>query len=286
MDREHSPGTMSDPVLVLGATGTHGGAVAHALLARKFTVHALVRDPNTARGQALAEAGAKLVAGDLLDEDSLVRAFSEVGAVYAVTTPFEHGAEDEQRQGASIIDAAGRAGLEWLILASVAASERAPVPHFRSKARIEKQLSETAIPWTVIAPSYFYENVLSSRESIRAGELPIALPAEKPLHQVALADLGALVAAVLNRREEHLHTRIEVAGDAPTPLEMATALGARYVHVAIAEVRERSADLASMYEFLSNEGYGIDAPALRERYPEVRWTSFASWARGIDWRAG
>jgi uncharacterized protein YbjT (DUF2867 family) len=99
MDREHSPGIMSDPVLVLGATGTHGGAVAHALLARKFTVHALVRDPNSARAQALAEAGAKLVAGDLLDEDSLVRAFSDVGAVYAVTTPFEHGAEDEHRLG-------------------------------------------------------------------------------------------------------------------------------------------------------------------------------------------
>ena len=270
--------TMSDPVLVIGATGTHGGAVAHGLLARKFTVHALVRNPSTARAQALAEAGAKLVPGDLFDEDSLVRAFGEVGAVYAVTTPFEHGAEDEQRQGESIINAARETELEWLILASVAASERAPVPHFRSKARIEKQLSETTIPWMVIAPSYFYENVLSSRESIRAGELPIALPAEKPLHQVALADLGALVAAVLNRREEHLHTRIEVAGDAPTPLEMATALGARYVHVPIAEIRERSADLASMYEFLASEGYGIDVPALRERYPEVPWTSFAAWA--------
>jgi uncharacterized protein YbjT (DUF2867 family) len=276
---------MSDSVLVIGATGTHGGAVAHALLASQVPVNALVRDPNTPRAQALAEAGAKLVAGDLLDEDSLARAFGEVGAVYAVTTPFEHGAEDEERQGASIINVARDTGLEWLILASVAASERAPVPHFQSKAHIEKQLSETTIPWTVIAPSYFYENVLSSRESIRAGELPIALPAEKPLHQVALADLGALVAAVLNRREEHLHMRIEVAGDAPTPREMAAAVDARYVQVPLAEIRERSADLALMYEFLASEGYGIDVPALRERYPEVRWTSFAAWARGIDWSA-
>jgi uncharacterized protein YbjT (DUF2867 family) len=283
MDRDNRADITSDPVLVLGATGTHGGAVAHALLAREFTVHALVRKPNTARSRALAEAGARLVVGDLLDESSLARAFGQVGAVYAVTTPFEHGAEDEQRQGESIIDAVRETGLQWLILASVAASERAPVPHFQSKARIEKQLRQTTIPWTVIAPSYFYENVLSSRESIGAGELPIALPAEKPLHQVALADLGALVAAVLNRREEHLHTRIEVAGDAPTPLEMATALDARYVHLPIAEIRERSADLASMYEFLTRDGYGIDVPALRERYPEVPWTSFATWAQGVDW---
>jgi uncharacterized protein YbjT (DUF2867 family) len=276
---------MSDPVLVIGATGTHGGAVAHALLARKFTVHALARDPSSARAQALAEAGAKLVVGDLGDEGSLARAFGEVAAVYAVTTPFEHGAEGEQRQGASIVNAASKVGLAWLILASVAASERAAVPHFQSKARIEKQLSETTIPWTVIAPGYFYENVLSARESIRAGELPIALPAEKPLHQVALADLGALVAAVFNRREEHLSTRIEVAGDAPTAREMAAAVGARYVQVPIAEIRERSEDLASMYEFLASEGYGIDVPALRERYPEVPWTSFATWARDIDWKS-
>jgi hypothetical protein len=137
----------------------------------------------------------------------------------------------------------------------------------------------------VIAPSYFYENILASRESIRAGELLIALPAQKPLHQVALADLGALVAAVLARREEHLSTRIEVAGDAPTPLDMATAVGARYLQVPIAEIRERSEDLASMYEFLSSEGYGINVTALREEYPEVTWTSFATWAKNVDWNS-
>jgi uncharacterized protein YbjT (DUF2867 family) len=282
-DDQHA--TMTDPLLVLGATGSHGGAVAHALLAREFTVHVLVRDPNTPRAQALAEAGATLVSGDLLDEDSLVRAFGEVGAVYAVTTPFEHGAEDEERQGSSIINAAGRVGLEWLILASVAASDRAAVPHFQSKARIEKRLRETTIPWTVIAPSYFYENLLSLRESICAGSLPLALPAHKPLHQVALADLGALVAAVVSRREEHLSSRVEVAGEAPTPLDMASAVGAHYRQVPIAEIRKRSVDLALMYEFLASEGYGIDVPRLRQRYPEVPWTSFVAWARDIDWSA-
>ena len=39
-----------------------------------------------------------------------------------------------------------------------------------------------------------------------------------------LANVGALVAAVLGRREEHLSRRIEVAGDDPTPAQMARAL--------------------------------------------------------------
>jgi uncharacterized protein YbjT (DUF2867 family) len=274
---------MSDPVLVLGGTGTHGGAVAHALLGSRHAVHALVRDPASARARELEDAGARLIVGDLLDPSSLTRAFGEVAAVYAVTTPFAHGAQEEERQGENIIAAASEARLPWLILASVAAADRPPVPHFASKARIERRLRETEIPWTVIAPSYFYENVLGSRDAIRAGTLPIALPAGTPLHQVALANLGALVAAVLSRKREHLLQRVEVAGDDPTPLSMAAAIGVRYSEVPLDELRDRSEDLAAMYAFLARDGYAIDAPALRDRYPEVAWISFAQWARGIDW---
>src|SRR5271163_2956600 len=154
---------MAEPVLVLGATGTQGGAVARGLLAASFPVRALVRDPESARARALSDAGAQLVLADLLDRTSLARAFDGVGAAYAITTPFEHGADEELEQGENIIAAARDAGLRWLILASVAAADRAPGPHFRSKARIEQQLMGTAIPWTVVAPSYFYENVLGAR---------------------------------------------------------------------------------------------------------------------------
>ncbi len=275
---------MTDPVLVLGATGTQGGAVARELLAASLPVRGLVRDPGSARAQALSDAGAQLIAGDLLDKASLARAFEGVEAVYAITTPFEHGADEEVEQGASIIAAARDASPTWLILASVAAADRAPVPHFRSKARIEQHLMESAIPWTVVAPSYFYENVLGGRAAIREGRLPIALPADKPLHQVSLATLGALVAAVLSRRAEHISQRVEVASDAPTPAAMAAAIGVRYEQTSLAELRHRSEDLAAMYEFLAEEGYGIDTVALRDRYPDVPWTSFADWTRTIDWR--
>jgi uncharacterized protein YbjT (DUF2867 family) len=272
---------VNDPILVLGATGPHGGAVARGLLAAGLTVHALVRDPDSDRARALAAGGVRLVPGDLLDRASLVRGFAEVAAVYAVTTPFARGADEEERQGETIIAAAVEAELGWLLLASVAAADRAPVPHFRSKAQIEQRLAATAVPWTVIAPSYFYENVLGSRDAIMEGRLPLALPPDRPLHQVALADLGRLVAAVLVRRDEHLHRRIEVAGDAPTPNEMAAALGVRYEPVPLETIRQRSPDLAAMYAFLADEGYGIDVAALRAAYPEVAWTTFADWARQL-----
>lgn len=275
--------SVPNPILVLGATGTHGGAVARGLLAAGFGVRALVRDPDSDRAQALADLGMGLVRGDLLDRASLVPAFADVPAVYAVTTPFAHGADEEERQGETIIAAATEAHLDWLLLASVAAADHAPVPHFASKARIEQRLAATDLAWTVIAPSYFYENVLGSRAAIIDGRLPLALPADRPLHQVALADLGRFVAAVLARRDEHLRRRIEVAGDAPTPEAMAAAIGVRYEHVTLDVIRQRSPDLAAMYAFLTDVGYGIDVPRLRAAYPEVAWTSFADWAHRIDW---
>jgi uncharacterized protein YbjT (DUF2867 family) len=274
-----------DPVLVFGATGTHGGAVAHALLAADFGVYAFVRDPSSQRSQALASRGAKLLVGDLGDVSSIEAALADVGVAYAVTTPFERGADEEVHQGEAIIAAAVGVQLPWLVFASVAAADRAPVPHFKSKARIEERLRASAVPWTIIAPSYFYENVLGSAATIREGVLAMALPADTPLDQVALGDLGSLVALVLERRDEHLSARIEVASDAPTPREMARILGARAEETPIADVRDRSPDLAAMYEFLAEEGYAIDTTALRARYPEIAWMSFEEWAATIDWRS-
>jgi len=236
-----------------------------------------------ARPQALDTAGATLTHGDLLDATSLASAFAGIDAIYAITTPFEHGSAEEQRQGEAIIRAALDAELPWLILASVAAAQRSGVPHFISKARIEQRLAATTVPWTVIAPRYFCENVLGSAAPIRDGRLPMAIPGDQPLHQVALADLGALVAAVIKRRDEHMRQRIEVAGDAPTPKEMAIAIGVRYENVPLEQIRTRSDDLAAMYEFLSTDGYRIDVAAVRARYPEINWTSFADWAAMLDW---
>ena len=46
------------PVVVIGATGTVGGAVARALLKdHRFTVRAVTRTPSTDQARALAEEG-------------------------------------------------------------------------------------------------------------------------------------------------------------------------------------------------------------------------------------
>jgi hypothetical protein len=168
----------------------------------------------------------------------------------------------------------------WLILASVASADRATgIPHFESKWRIEQHLRASGVPHTVVAPTYFYENLGDLEQTITRGELTLPLSPARPLHQVALQDLGAVVLAMLGRRDELLSARVEVAGDEPTPLQMAAALSAagrgpvRYRQIGLAEVAARSEDLAAMYRFLEQTGYDVDIGALRERFPEVTWAT-------------
>ncbi|MFI8008142.1 NmrA family NAD(P)-binding protein [Streptomyces sp. NPDC086010] len=275
-------------VTVLGATGGQGGGVARALLEAGHTVRAVVRDPAGDRAQALRGTGAEVVSGDLADTGSLSRAFAGADAAFAVTTPFERGPEAEVAQGKAIVRAAVTSALPHLVLSSVASAPRSTgVPHFESKRRIEDVLAAEGPPATVVAPTYFYDNLLGDLSSVRAGVLRLPLPVDRQLQQVSRENLGALVAAVVADRERHLGRRVEVASDDPTPARMAAALsqalGMPVTAEALppAQVREQSADMGAMWDFLGGEGYGVDLPALHGAYPEIAWTGFADWARGL-----
>ena len=80
-----SPLAVADPagsdgkvILVVGATGRQGGAVARELLQRGYQVRGLTRNPDSDRARAVAELGAEMVRGDLGDPASLDRAVAGV----------------------------------------------------------------------------------------------------------------------------------------------------------------------------------------------------------------
>ena len=97
-------------VLVTGATGKQGGAVVEALLTRGHQVRALTRNPASPAAFRLREQGVEIAVGDFTDHDSLVRALRGADAVYAMSTPYEQGAEKEIAQGITITDAAKAEG--------------------------------------------------------------------------------------------------------------------------------------------------------------------------------
>ncbi|MEU6841061.1 NmrA/HSCARG family protein [Streptomyces sp. NPDC046716] len=277
-------------IAVLGATGGQGGAVLTALREAGRPVRAVVRDPAAPRAQALAPAGAELVAADLTDADALGAAFEGVAGAFAVTTPFEAGLAAEEQQGAAIVEAAARASLPHLVMASVAGADRhTGIPHFETKARIEQVLAASGLPATVVAPTYFYDNALGELQEVAEGQMKMALPPDTPLQQVARRDLGLVVAAILDDPARWLGARVEVAGDDPTPAPMARAIGRAaggpvvYEQVPLEEVLRSSPGMGAMYDYLTRVGYQVDLPALHAAFPRVPWTSFAVWAAAQSW---
>ncbi|MEW2288462.1 NmrA family NAD(P)-binding protein [Streptomyces sp. NPDC047841] len=272
------------PVLVLAATGGQGGAVTDALLGRRARVRALVRDPGRSSARELAERGVEVVAGSLGDRASLASAMRGVAGVFAFTTPFEAGVDAEVDQGRAILAAAADARVPHLVFSSVAGADQdSGVPHFQSKARIEAELAAGDVPYTILGPTYFFDNALGGAERILDGVLDLPLPPDRPLQQLARPDLGAFAAEVLLDPAPYAGRRIELAGDAPTPAQMAAALGAalgrevRHEQVPLAAIG--NPDMHAMWTFLNGPGYRVDIPALHAAHPEVRWTSFADWAR-------
>jgi uncharacterized protein YbjT (DUF2867 family) len=268
-------------ILVLGATGGQGGAVADALLTRGAPVRAMVRRPEAPRARRLGERGVHLVAGSLDDLAALSTAMRGVDAVFAVTTPFESGVDAEVTQGRAILGAAVDARVPHLVLSSVAsADQHTGVPHFESKAIIENELISTGLPYTITAPTYFFDNALGV-DGIDAGVLDLPLPPDRPLQQLARSDLGAFVAKVLLEPKPYVRQRIELASDSVTPRQMSevlsAALGRPVRHEQTPLESISNPDMHAMWQFLNGPGYRVEVDVLRAQNPDIAWTSFADW---------
>jgi uncharacterized protein YbjT (DUF2867 family) len=279
-------------VLVVGATGRQGGAVARLLLESGHRVRALTRNPGSQRAASLHVLGAELHEGDLDDRKAVRRAADGVDALFLMTTPFEEGVEAEARQGRRAAEAARDAGVKHLVFSSVGGADHATgVPIFESKRAIEAYLAQLGLPFTVVAPPYFMENLLAppSLASLRAGALSLPLPPGRRLQMVALADLANLVRLVLERPGELAGRRIALASDELTgPEAAATLAGATgrdldYSETPLEAVRARSEDHYRMWEWLGRVGHDTELGAVHQAFPEVSWHSLAAWAREQDW---
>src|SRR3954471_16056654 len=120
-------------ILVIGATGTVGGQVVEQLAKRGADVRALVRDPSKANFPA--DVG--VVQGNLLDVDSLRRAFSGVSTLFLLNAVVS----DEYTQALLALNVAREAGIERIVYLSVIHGELyVNVPHFAGKLAVERMI--------------------------------------------------------------------------------------------------------------------------------------------------
>ena len=262
-------------VLVSGATGRQGGAVARELLSRGYRVRGLTRNPGSERAQELAGLGIEMVKGDFDDVDSLNGATQGVYGVFSVQNFWEHGKKGEIRQGKNLADAAKRAGVSHFIYTSVASADKnTGIPHFDSKYEIEEYIKTIQLPYTVIRPVSFMENWEYSRADIVNGIIYGPLSPGTRNQHITVKDIGRFAAEAFDNPAEWLGVSIDIAGDDHTQQELAglfsrvTGKEVSYVQVPWDEFEEQQGEeMAIMEKWFEDVGYSVDVADLRSKFP-------------------
>jgi uncharacterized protein YbjT (DUF2867 family) len=276
-------------ILVTGATGNQGGAIARHLLQHgNFKVRAFVRDANKPAAQALKQIGAELVSGDLNNRASIDRALSGVWGVFSVQT-FRDGLETEIRQGKAVADAALEEGVQHFVYSSVGSAERnTGVPHFDSKFQVEEYIRASKLPYTILRPVFFFYNYDSMRPMIEAGTLSQPLSPNKKLQQLSEEDYGSIVSKVFERPTDFINREIEVASVDMTMTEIAAAFShvlgktVKYQQVPFEAFEQQAgAEVTTMYRWFENVGYAADFVELKHNFSEP--TNFESYLRADNW---
>jgi NAD(P)H dehydrogenase (quinone) len=211
-------------ILVTGAAGKTGRSVISALAQRGAAVRAYVR--RAGQIAMVQAAGADtVVIGDLQDAHTLQQAVQGVRALYHIC-PNMH--PDEVAIGRRVIDAALAAGVEHFVYHSVLHPQTATMPHHWNKLQVEEALFESRLPFTILQPTAYMQNLLASWEKIRTeGRYVVPYPAETRIALVDLADVADVAAMVLTQPAQHLGAIYELVGTAPlTQREVAATLAA------------------------------------------------------------
>ena len=262
-------------ILVSGATGRQGGAVARELLLRGYRVRGLTRNPDSERARQLAGLGIEMVKGDFNDIASLERAMQGAYGVFSVQNFWEHGKQAEITQGMNFADAAQRAGVSHFVYTSVAnADQDTGIPHFDSKYEIEKHIRAIALPYTIVRPVSFMENWEYSRTDIEKGVIYGPLSPTTRHQHISVKDIGRFVAEAFDHPAAWLGVSLDIAGDEADQLETAHIFSrvigteVEYVQVPWDEYEaQRGEEMTIMEKWFENVGYSVDVAGLRSNYP-------------------
>ncbi len=149
-------------ILVIGATGTNGREVVQRLAGAGHRVRALVR--NTAKVDDLQLPNAELARGDLGDPASLDRAFAGVSRAFVVTAVDPRAGEWFR----NAFEAAKRAGNPHVVKFSGMGAGTVDAALLRQHGATDEMLKGSGLPYTILRPNSFYQNMLWSAGTIKS----------------------------------------------------------------------------------------------------------------------
>ncbi len=195
-------------IVITGAAGKTGQAVIKSLVSRGEKVRGIMH--RSEQKQLLLEIGAQeALVADMGDRRMMDAAFQGAAAIYHIC-PNMH--PQELLLGAGIVEAAYKAKIDHFVYHSVLHPQVEAMPHHWQKMRVEEMLFESGLPYTILQPAAYMQNVLAYWPGImEKGSFTLPYAPATRINMVDLRDVAEAAAVVLTE-EGHDWAIYELCG--------------------------------------------------------------------------
>lgn len=284
--------------LVVGGTGTQGGAVARELVSRGKKVRILTRNPASEPAVKMAALGAEVVQGDMAWPESLRPALENVTAVFSAQYADPADPSVEMNNARNLVNAAREAGVTQVIHTSAAGTNVFPKWerfadiswYLDHKYAVEELFRNGGFRyWTVLHPCWFMENFtlpLSGlmAPQLKAGKLYGTVAPDALIKMNSGEDTARLAALAFENPEKFNGRELNVASDELSWAEVAATLsevtGKKVTYQQVS--RQEAVELGMLegtlkaMEWIAETGYGFDVQETAQHGVPLK--RFAQWA--------
>lgn len=171
-------------ILVIGGTGTVGSHVVQGLLNRGIKTRCLVRSEEKARKLPTNVNGR---IGDLDKPETLSAAFEGIDGVFMLFAVSRH----ETEQGLAATETLKKAKVGKIVYMSVRMPEDSKhIPHFKSKIPIENAIKNSGIPYTILRPNMFFQNLHAVKDVVMSDHIYPFPIGSKGMSQIDVRDIA------------------------------------------------------------------------------------------------
>ena len=183
-------------ILVTGAAGKTGLAIIAALGDETSHIRALVHREKQAE-LVLAAGATEVFVGNIQDQAVVSEAMSGIRKVYHISPNVS---PQELTIGQLALEAAQKNNISHFVYHSVLHPQVESMPHHWLKMRVEEAIFESGLPFTILQPAPYMQNILVNWDEIaRRGIYSIPYGPDTRLSLVDLEDVAQVAAAVLTK---------------------------------------------------------------------------------------
>jgi NAD(P)H dehydrogenase (quinone) len=248
-------------ILITGAAGKTGRGLIKAL-SKLESLSALVhREEHVPVVKSLG--AEKVIVGDLRNESAIHSAMEGARAVYHVCPNMS---PDELEIGRLVIGEAQKMGITHFVYHSVLHPQTEKMRHHWQKLRVEEMIFESGLPFTILQPAPYMQNLLAGWKSIiEEGVLRVPYSVTSKFSFVDLQDVAEAATVVLTE-PGHLNAVYELAGTtAMSHVEVAEVFG----QVLNRPVRAERSEYPLRFQFMGDEYRAENLARMFEYYD--RW---------------